>query len=38
MDKSLYMIDLDKEDYIDYLICEKGYAKEEAEHLANIMY
>lgn len=32
------IINLEKEDYIDYLICVCGHTREHAEVLANMMY
>lgn len=32
------VVNLNKENYIDYLICICGYSKSDAENLANIMY
>jgi hypothetical protein len=32
------IINLEKEDYIDYLICVCGHTREHAENLANMMY
>lgn len=32
------VINLCKEDYIEYLICECKYSAKEAEHLADILY
>jgi hypothetical protein len=33
-----YIINFNKEDYIDYLICDYGYSVESAKRLADIMY
>lgn len=32
------LINLEKEDYIDYLICVCGHTREHAEVLVNMMY
>ena len=32
------LVSLEKEDYIDYLICVCGYSVEHARSMANIMY
>lgn len=32
------LINLEKEEYIDYLICDCGYSEKEAKHLADILY
>lgn len=37
MDKTMNIINADKEDYIDYLIVCMGYSKEDAENMARIM-
>lgn len=33
-----YIVSFEKEDYIDYLICNYSYSAESAKSLANIMY
>lgn len=37
MDRTMNIINAEREDYIDWLIVDKGYTKEEAENMANIM-
>lgn len=37
MDYFLNIINLDREDYIEWLMVSKGYSKEAAEDMANIM-